>query len=224
MVEIIADISGNHGGDLDKALELIYWANWAGCSCVKFQYYQAEDMPWTGQSDFDMYRKLAVRDRWLPRLFDCAKSVGIPLFASVFTLRAVREILSFGVPYIKLASPKSTQLSEEVYCDIILEVPPTVDIIASGPGWPSCISRILYCPDGHPPVITPQSFEEFRRWNYYGFSDHTPGIQVPMAFIRAGAKMIEKHIKLAKDEECVDHTFSADPMTMETLCKWTRRQ
>ncbi len=217
MVEIVAEISGNHGGNIKKATVLIYEAALCGCDYVKFQYYRPADMP-DYKENKEMYEKLSVPDDWLPDLFNTAKDCSIGLFASVFSVRAVKEILKYDVPYVKLASPESTLLAPETYDAILDVVPPDVEIIWSGreqlPG-----RKVLYCPEGHPPTITWGDFSEFRTGNYFGLSDHTPGIRTPLAFIRAGAEMIEKHFKLEGDDDCVDAAFSADSETMKLLCK-----
>ncbi len=223
MVEIVAEISGNHGGELSKALAMINLAANCGCDYVKFQYYQVEDMPDrdTG-GNRAMYEKLQVPKSWLPQMFDYARGDGVGLFASVFSVRAVRELLQYDVPYIKIASPESTGLDYKVIRDIVAEVPDDVQVIYSS--RTQLHQKTLYCPFGHPPTITHKDFKAFREGNFYGFSDHTPGIRTPLAFIRAGARMIEKHFKLEydalkNDNPSVDAAFSADPFTMKTLCR-----
>ena len=220
-VKIVAEISGNHSGSYEKACWLLDEAAKAGCDYVKFQYYKPVDMPWTGQDDHEMYCRLAVEDDWLPGLFDLAKRRRIGLFASVFSAKGAQEILKYDVRYIKIASPDSTKLGQETYAQIIACAPPDVDIIWSHRGRfrSSRGYKTLYCPLGHPPIITRDDFSDFRTGNYYGFSDHTPGIRAPLAFIDAGAEMIEKHFKLEGDDACVDAHFSADPLTMGLLCK-----
>ena len=74
----------------------------------------------------------------------------------------------------------------------------------------------LYCPPGHPQAITDDDF----LIPYNGFSDHTPDLMAPLAFAQAGARMIEKHLKL--DDNCVDAAFSATPQTMAALCRLTK--
>jgi sialic acid synthase SpsE len=223
MVEIVAEISGNHGGDKTKAIRLIQYAAKAGCDYAKFQLYRPEDMPDRHEgNNEEMYHKLMVPDEWLPDLFYAAKRASIGLFASVFSVRAVHELLKYDVPYIKTASPESTRLPMETYEAIVAAVPPEVGLIVScGPRDWGAFDTIpglrMYCPPGHPPKILASDFGYFTWAHSPGFSDHTPGISVPLAFIRAGAKMIEKHLKI--DDDCVDAAFSADPQTMRLLCK-----
>ncbi len=173
-----------------------------------------------------MYRKLMVPDHWLPQLFEHAKNCGIGLFASVFSVRALEEILKYDVVYIKFASRGSTSLEDETYAVMTGACPEDIEIIASADihdyGY-FAMNKVLYCPEGHPPYITEFDFQVFDSHPFYGFSDHTPGIRTPMAFIRAGAKMIEKHIKIKGDNDCVDEAFSAEPDTMRILCTLAHR-
>ncbi len=223
--KIVAEISGNHGGVKDKALALICEAAAAGCDYVKFQYYRPDDMPDRLEGDNEeMYRKLMVHDDWLPRMFSVAEACGVGLFASVFSVARAIDILNFDVEFVKLASPKSTRLPPEEYYNIIEVLPPDVEVITScdNDDWIQVgigISKVLYCPEGHPPDITGLDFIAFRRHNYYGFSDHTSGTRTPMAFIRAGAKMVEKHFKLEGDTCCIDAAFSIEPRKMKQLCR-----
>ncbi len=224
-VTVVAEISGNHGGSLEKAKALICEAAEAGCDYAKFQYYVPEDMPDADEGDNrKMYEKLMVPSRWLPQMFQTARMSSIGLFASVFSVRAVKELLEYDVPYIKIASSDSTSLPLETYMAIAECVPPDVDIIWSGRNQPG-VRKMLYCPLGHPPTITWGDFAEFRLGNYYGFSDHTWGIRTPLAFARAGAEMIEKHFMLEsrdlnyREGAPVDWSFSADPQTMKQLCR-----
>ncbi len=224
-VKVVAEISGNHSGIRDKALALICEAAAAGCDYVKFQYYRPEDMPDRLEGDNEeMYRKHAVPDDWLPRMFSVAEACGVGLFASVFSIARAVEILNFDVEFVKLASPKSTRLPPDEYNGIIEILPPDVEALVScdGEDWNEVgfgMPKVLYCPEGHPPEITGRDFMEFRGNSYYGFSDHTPGTRTPMAFIRAGAEMIEKHFKLEGDTCCIDAAFSIEPRKMKQLCR-----
>ncbi len=229
MVEIVAEISGNHGGELSKVLALLRMAQECGCDYAKFQFYHPLDMPDYLEHQA-MYEKLSVPDEWLPRMFTWARALGIGLFASVFSARAARELLKYDSPYIKIASPDSTRLTPETYQEIVATIPATRMVIVSsdfkdrkdmwytlGPGEYGLFR--MYCPPGHPPNISRRNLDEFSQHGIEGFSDHTSGIEVPLAFIRRGAQMIEKHFKLDGDKTCIDANFSANPQTMKLLCR-----
>jgi len=229
MVEIVAEISGNHGGSLNKARHLIIAAADCGCDYAKFQFYRPEDMPDRHEGDNDaIYRKLMVPDEWLPELFDQAYDCCIGLFASVFSVRAVETLLKFDVPYFKIAAPGSTPLDAKVRDAIYEAIPKHIPLIVSNV-WDGTFLKsftntlAMVCPPGHPPNNS-EIWESLRRFDpdwMYGFSDHTAGIAVPLGFIRAGVRMIEKHFKI--NDDCIDAAFSADPPTMELLCKLAHR-
>jgi sialic acid synthase SpsE len=181
-------------------------------------------MPDRGEGDNDfMYRSLMVPDDWLPDLFEASRRATIGLFASVFSVRAVHTLLKFDAPYIKLASMDSTPLSEELYFDIISAVAGRRTIVVSSNhdgGFPH--GRVppgpmLFCPHSTDTCLNGITFGLGRE----GFSDHSPGIHLPLRAIRQGATMIEKHFKL--DDGCVDAAFSADRETMKLLCKLAHR-
>ncbi len=222
MVEIVAEISGNHGGKIEKAERLIHAAAVAGCDFVKFQYYLPQDMP-----DFDehseLYKGLSVPQWWLPRLFRAAKRGGVGLFASVFSVRAARDLMVYDVPYVKLASPESTRLDWGTYEAIASLCKDPHRLIASSgrADWvrmASLTRRVMFCPPGHPAKID-QGDMAFARGSW-GYSDHTAGIATPLAVLESlVVKMIEKHFKLEGDDNCIDAEFSAEPDTMELLCR-----
>ena len=228
-MKIIAEISGNHGGYLEKACELIEVAAQCGCDYAKFQYYAPREM--YDLENAPTYARLAVPREWLHTLFDTASKCSIGLFASVFSSDGVSDLLEYSPPYFKLASPQSTWLPTVVYKEIVETVPAATPIIFSADErdvsrmlqaivYRANVDVSLYCPPGHPPSITDHDFEEFRDFGYDGLSDHTPDLQVPLAFAQAGADMIEKHLKL--DDNCVDAAFSASPDTMARLCEILR--
>lgn len=222
MVEIVAEVGSAHNGSLDRMRQLIRAAAWCGCDYAKFQLYRPEDMPDRHEGDNEaMYQKLAVPDEWLPEMFSYAMRHEIGLFASVFSVRAVETLLKFDVPYIKIASPDSTKLSDHTYRGIFAAIPPSITTIISGMHQSRPLNSLkMVCPLGHPP--SPEDiWEECRRFDLengdYGYSDHTPGINAPLLAIRCGVQMLEKHLKI--DDDCVDAAFSADPKTMKLLCK-----
>ncbi len=226
MVDIVAEISGNHGGSLDRALRLISVAAYCGCDYAKFQLYRPEDMPDMNGDNRAMYEKLMVPESWLPHLFATARGCRIGLFASVFSVRAVETLLKFDVPYIKLASPESTRLSWDTYRHIVIACSQRPDIgliVSTGvndadPAW-RLRSTMMYCPPGHPAQITWDDYVNFKSRNYAAFSDHTRSgdYWTALRFIERGAQMIEKHLKV--DDDCIDAAFSADADTMSLLCR-----
>jgi N-acetylneuraminate synthase/pseudaminic acid synthase len=223
MAKIIADISGNHGGNLDKAKDLIKAAADCGCDYAKFQYYFPREMPDYAGNEAD-YDNLAVSRSWLDPLFAEAARCKILLFASVFQKRGVWHLEPYQPPFFKLASPESTRLSEYgLITNQIRRGTPIIFSTGDADYWsikPLMISAkdvLLYCPPGHPtPRAGPAELDDYRK-GYDGLSDHCADLSNAAFFIDAGAEWIERHLKL--DGDCIDTAFSSDPLEMAVLCK-----
>ncbi len=121
---IIAEISGNHAGDLDKALKLIKESSRAGADAVKFQAYTADSITLDCDSEdfkipsgnswekystlYNLYQNAQTPFEWIPELFKAAKQCSVPIFASVFDLMSI-DILEKHNPFAyKVASPEAS--------------------------------------------------------------------------------------------------------------------
>jgi len=121
---IIAELSGNHAGDKQKAIRLLEAAAEAGADAIKLQVYRADtitlnsDKPdfqipkgqgnkWEGYGTlYELYEYAYTPWEWLPDLFATAKRLDIALFGSVFDETSVDELEKFDVPAYKIASPE----------------------------------------------------------------------------------------------------------------------
>ncbi len=223
MAMILAEISGNHDGQLDKAQELIAAAASAGCDAVKFQLYKPDDMPKDG-GDYERYQ---VPVDWLSTLFATADQCRIKLFASVFAPWAIEALEQFEPFAYKLASPESTRLPVKTYRELERVIKDTGKLFIASTGRADCEfvkslypDEILYCVAGYPATIDDSDIEYASTYTT-GFSDHTDGIIAPLAMIGAGAGIIEKHFKI--DENCIDAAFSLNPQQMKLLCDLAHR-
>lgn len=220
MTQIWADISGNHGGKLDRARGLIYEAAWAGCAAVKFQAYKPDDMDSENRA---IYEKYAVPVLWYPLLFQTAIDCKIPIFASVFGLWAIKVLEGYGCSAYKFAARYSTELPRERYKQMAAAIKETgkTFIVSSCDDmeWARSFSPdiILHCPAGHPSQIN-ESHLKFVHDHKLGCSDHSADIVGALAMAKVGATHIEKHLKLRGDHDCIDAAFSVDPDQMKTLC------
>jgi pseudaminic acid synthase len=217
---IIAELSGNHGGDLAKCKELIRAAAECGCDAAKIQCYAPEDLD---RENVDLYRKLAIPREWYGELFSAADMARIDLFASVFAPWAVEFLEQFKPIAYKIASPGSTRLTRETYLDLAMYIHQTeADLfVSTGLQDMEFMRRLepqvlFYCKAGYPADVNDGDVKLVRDMGC-GFSDHSAGIEWTEKMIRAGATHIEKHFKI--DDDCVDAAFSVNPDQMKALCR-----
>jgi len=119
MTEIVAEISGNHGGSLDNALLLVYQASRAGADAVKFQCFDPERLAarrarsevlalaesnWGGAALVDLYRQTHTPRAWFPELISIAKIYGLAWFSSVFDPDDVAFLETLGCPRYKISA------------------------------------------------------------------------------------------------------------------------
>lgn len=124
---IIAEVSGNHGGSLDRALDIVQAAADAGASAIKLQTYTADTMTinvdrpdfritepsslWSGRTLFDLYTEASTPWEWHEPLFEKARSLDMIAFSSAFDETAVEFLESLDVPGYKVASFENTDLA-----------------------------------------------------------------------------------------------------------------
>jgi len=117
---IIAEMSANHNGSLERALKIIEMAHKAGADAIKLQTYHAETMtldidnprfyvkgnnnPWEGEHLFELYKRAETPWEWHKKLFEYGEKIGITVFSSPFDASAVELLQSLNAPAYKIAS------------------------------------------------------------------------------------------------------------------------
>ena len=243
---VIAEMSGNHNGDIGRALALIDAAKAAGADAVKLQTLTADtitidhDGPgfviegglWHGRRLYELYQEAHTPWDWHPRLFQHAREVGITIFSSPFDPTAVEFLEKLGAPAFKVAS------FEIVDTPLVARMARSGKplIISTGLASPEDITDavtaareaggreiiLLHCTSGYP---TPASQMHLRTMpdlaaahgSLVGLSDHTMGTAVAVAAVALGACVIEKHFTLARADGGVDSAFSLEPDELARL-------
>lgn len=237
---IIAELSANHGGELEIAKETIRAAKRAGADAIKLQTYTADTITlnvktddfkikqgtaWDGQYLYDLYSDASLSWDWHQPLFETAKEEGLICFSSPFDKTAVDFLETLNVPAYKIASFEITDIPLIEY--VAKKGKPM--IISTGIADASDIElaletcrkagnndiTLLQCTSAYPADPADANLlnipEIKRRFNVNaGLSDHTMGIEAPVVAVALGAKVIEKHFILSKSIGGADAHFSLD--------------
>ena len=241
---IIAEISANHNGSLDRALKTILAAKQSGADAVKIQSYTPDTMTiksdkkdfmiskglWSGRSLFDLYSEAYTPFEWHSSLFEYARKVGISLFSTPFDETAVDLLESLETPAYKIASFELVDL-------------PLIKYVAKK-GKPMLISTgmaslqeigsaiktarsngckdiaIFHCISSYPTSLNQANLRliELLKNEFkvqVGLSDHTTGNLAGIVATGLGVTLIEKHLTLSRSDGGVDSEFSMEPTEMK---------
>jgi len=251
-VYVIAEIGSNFNGDLQLAKQSINAAVECGADAVKFQTFKAEEfvadkaLTFTYQtlsgeevteSQFDMFKRLELRDEWHKELLDHSSMQGVDFFSSAADKNAADLLIKLKVPIIKLASEDLINVSLLEYIaskkyPVMLstgmadefEIRNAIEIFKNH-GSDRLV--ILHCVSQYPTPLENASLSRItaliKNFNFpIGYSDHTEGWQAPMQSVAYGARVIEKHFTLDKGLPGPDHKMAADPNELKELIKMIR--
>lgn len=236
---VIAEIGGNHGGDITTAKRYLRAAAESGADAAKFQYYRAEwlieenepPLPLAGdeyETQFERFKELELtREEWT-ELIALADDLDIDFAASVFD-REVATFVADHSPFLKIASGDLTNVPLLRYVSS-LDVP---IVLSTGFSTRDEIDRaveelgdsdvtLLHCIGSYPTDIEDANLQMINHLSEWydvdvGYSDHTVGTEVPTAAVACGATVLEKHFTLDKSQEVGDHRLSVTPTEMEQL-------
>ena len=243
---IIAELSGNHNGDINRAIKLIDAVVASGANAIKLQTYTADTLtidsnrsefivkggPWSGQKLYDLYKQASTPWDWHPTIFQYAKKKNIHCFSSPFDDSAVDfldslsapayKIASFeivDIPLIKKASSKNKPLIMSTGVADYNEIGEACDAASKfgADGY-----ALLHCISDYPSHAKDMKLKTIQELKSHfnvpiGLSDHTIGSTVAVAAITLGATIIEKHITLSRLDGGPDSTFSSEPDEFKKL-------
>jgi pseudaminic acid synthase len=248
---VVAEISANHNGNIESALRLIDVAKESGADAVKLQTYTADtmtidsDLPdfqitqglWRGRSLYQLYDWAHTPWEWHAELFARAQEVGISIFSSPFDTAAVDFLEQFNPPAYKIASFEVIDLPLIRYAastgrPLILstgmanlnEIEEAVTAARDG----GCREMaVLHCVSSYPAPPSQYNLATISRLKdilglVIGLSDHTLSNLTAVASIACGAKIVEKHFTLNRDDEGPDNSFSLEPAELALLVQELR--
>lgn len=248
---IIAEAGVNHNGRLDLALELCKTAKEVGADVVKFQTwktekiitrtvaqaeYQAEN---TGkkESQFDMLKKLELSYDDFTKIKEYCDKIGIQFASTADEEESFDFLVKLGIPFVKISSGEVTNIPFLRK----MGVSKLPIIISSGMSNISDIDialktlkesgatdiTLLHCTTNYPCPMEEVNLKAMLTLSNafkipIGYSDHTKGIEVPIAAVALGAKVIEKHFTLDKNMEGPDHLASTEPDEFKNMVEAIR--
>ncbi len=247
---IIAELSANHNGSLQKALDTISMAKKCGADAIKLQTYTADTMTidcdseefkirgglWDGYNLYDLYKEAQTPFEWHKAMFDHAKSIGITCFSTPFDETAVDLLEDMNAPAYKLASFEATDLPLIRYIastkkPIIMSTGMAnleeIEEMVTTAKEAGCKDMILlHCISSYPAPIDQSNLKTIKDMEkrfkvQIGLSDHTTSNIASIVATSLGATLIEKHFILSRKEKGPDSEFSIEPQELEALCKST---
>lgn len=250
-VFIIAEAGVNHNGSLENAKQLIDAAVEAGADAVKFQSFLADRLVCksarkadyqlqttnTQESQYQMLKRLELtRDRCY-QLWDYCKSQNICFLSTPFDEQSLKELCTMGMDRIKIPSGEITNypllVQAAAYQKPILlssgmstlqEVKEAISVLqAKGPRE----ITVLHCTTEYPANLEDVNLNAMTTLRNelhleVGYSDHTLGIEVPIAAAALGASVIEKHFTLDRHKEGPDHKASLEPKELKHMVQAIR--
>ena len=230
-IEIIAEIGISHEGDMILARELIDAAKEAGVKTAKFQLYDVDasfpDKKIIAQNRnwYEEVKKIQLSRRQAETLARYCDHIGIEFLASAADLERLSWLEEFEVKRHKVGSSmnKNKELIDAMANtgkEILLSCQRRSDAYI-----PSDKNiKVLYCIPMYP---TPLDKFEFSRigfpYEFQGFSDHTQGIEASVIAMARGAKIIEKHFCLKRDNSNPDMVCSIEPDELKRLVEFARK-
>ncbi|MGR5354129.1 pseudaminic acid synthase [Vibrio sp. DNB22_19_2] len=245
---IIAELSANHNGDINRAFQIMEEAKKAGADAIKLQTYTHETITidcdseefqihgglWDGQTLYELYKGAHMPWEWHKPLFEKAKELGITIFSSPFDFTAVELLEELDAPAYKIAS------FEVIDLPLIKRVAQTGKpmIISTGMANEEEIAEaiktakdngcqelvVLHCVSGYPAPAEQYNLRTIaniaERFDVLsGLSDHTIDNATAVASVAIGACLIEKHVTMDRNGGGADDSFSLEPQELKALCQ-----
>ena len=244
---IIAELSANHNGSINKAIETISMAKKCGADAIKIQTYTADTMTinsdkadfqikeglWKGYNLYDLYKWAETPFDWHKQLFDHARKEKITIFSTPFDESAVDLLEDLNAPAYKIASFEATdhyliKYAAQTKKPLIVstgllnfeEIQEIIEIVNQ------CGNNqliILHCISSYPAPVKDSNLltivDMKNKLNVpIGLSDHTIPNTTSLAAIALGACLIEKHFIIDRKEKGPDSEFSIMPQELKSLC------
>ena len=244
---MVAELSANHNGKLQQALDTITKAKACGADAVKLQTYTADTMTidsdhedfciqgglWDGYKLYDLYKEAETPFEWHKTMFDHARKIGITCFSTPFDETAVNLLEDLNVSAYKVASFEATDLPLIKYIastrkPLIMStgmanLEEIEEMVATAREAGCKDMVVLHCLSSYPAPIEQSNLLTIpdlskRLGVQVGLSDHTVTNTASVVATSLGATLIEKHFILNRSDKGPDSEFSIEPSELELLC------
>jgi len=249
---IIAEAGVNHNGDFETAKRLVLAAKEAGADIVKFQTANVDSLvsEYAEMADYqkkntgkvesqrEMLQKILLSYNEFLKLSDFCEKIGIKFLSTPFDIESIRFLLDLGVDVWKVPSGEITNYPYLVEIartglPIILstgmstldEVGEAIEVLQEN----ECGKiTLLHCTTEYPAPYRHVNLNAMAtlRESFgldIGYSDHTLGIDIPIAAVALGAVIIEKHFTLSREMEGPDHKASLEPDELKMMVQSIRK-
>lgn len=237
---MIAEMSANHAGSLERAKEIIHAAKESGADCIKIQtytpdtltidchnqYFQVKNGTWEGENLYSLYGKAYTPWEWQPLLKEEADKVGIDFLSTPFDRTSVDFLEELGLEFYKIASFEMVDLPLLTYVaekgkPIILstgmgsleEIKEAVETVYQTGNRQLALLKCSSAYPADPGQMNLSSIGDMiRRFRIpVGLSDHSMGSLSAATAVALGASIIEKHFCISREIENPDASFSMTP-------------
>ncbi len=251
-VFIIAEAGVNHNGDIETAKRLVDEAAKAGADAVKFQTFKAENLVCRDvkkaeyqlettdkmETQYSMLKKLELTEKMHRELLEYCQEKDIIFLSTPFDIESARMLADMGIPVMKIPSGEITNFPylREIagyHKKVILstgmsslsEVRSALDVLKENGAEDI---TVLHCNTQYPTPFQDVNLLAMVSMGKIlgvptGYSDHTQGIEVPLAAAALGACVIEKHFTLDRNMEGPDHKASLEPCELKAMVEGIRR-
>lgn len=248
---IIAEMSGNHAGDMGRALEMIHVAKEAGADCVKIQtytpdtmtidchnqYFHIEGGTWKGENLYALYQKAYTPWEWQDKLRDEAAKAGIDFLSTPFDATSVDFLEELGVQSYKIASfelvdiplleyiaSKNKPIIMSTGMGSLEEITEAVDAIYAAGNRQLALMK---CSSAYPARREEMNLKTIpdmkKRFGIpVGLSDHSMGAFSAATAVAMGANIIEKHFCVSRAIKNPDSAFSMEPQEFREMVEQVR--
>ena len=243
---IIAEMSANHAGSMDRAKEIIHAAKECGADCIKIQtytpdtltidcnnqYFNIVDGTWEGENLYSLYGKAYTPWEWQAQLKEEAEKSGIDFFSTPFDKTSVDFLEEMGMEFYKIASFEMVDLPLIEYIaskgkPIIMstgmgsleEIQEAVDAVTKSGNEQLAL---LKCSSAYPAISDDMHLQTIKDMKErfqipVGLSDHSMGSLGASTAIALGANIIEKHFCISREIDNPDASFSMTPVEFKQM-------